>query len=105
MGVAISVALVTAFGRNYYFGELTKAGLNPEQIRRANDLLKRVLSSDVPSIAWQFAIAPEKLEGLVGNYQAAFTTGVTQMMWVLAIALLLAAVLVWFGLRSERTAR
>lgn len=100
MGIAVTVALVTTFGRNYYRGELTKAGLSNEQITQANDLLQKVLSSDVPSIANQYAIAQEKLEGLVGNYQAAFTTGVSQMFVVAATALVLAAILCWFGYRS-----
>lgn len=101
MGVAVTVALVTTFGRNFYRGELTKAGLDDQQIQQANRLLKQVLSSDVPSIASQYAIAQEKLEGLVGNYQAAFTTGVSQMFLVAAIILVLAAVLVWFKFRSD----
>lgn len=101
MGIAVSVALVTLFGRNFYRGELIKAGLNAEQISQANDLLKKVLSSDIPSIASQYAIAQEKLEGLVGNYQAAFTTGVAQMFLVPAIALVLAAGLIWAGFRSD----
>lgn len=100
MGVAVTVALVTTYGRDYYLGELTKAGLNNEQMVRATEVLRKVLSSDLPSVAAQFAIPQEKLEGLVGNYQAAFTTGVTQMLLVPAIALLLAAFLLWFGLRS-----
>lgn len=101
MGIAVTVALVTTFGRNYYRGELTQAGLTPEQTEQANDLLQKVLSSDIPSIANQYAIAPEKLEGLVGNYQAAFTTGVSQMFLVTAIALVLTAILIWFGFRSD----
>lgn len=101
MGIAVTVALVTTFGRNYYRGELTKAGLNSEQISQANDLLKKVLSSDIPSIASQYAIAQEKLEGLVGNYQAAFTTGVSQMFLVAAIVLILAAIVVRFKFRVD----
>jgi EmrB/QacA subfamily drug resistance transporter len=101
MGVAVTVALVTTFGRSFYRGELTQAGLNSEQIQQANDLLKQVLSSDVPSIASQYAIAQEKLEGLVGNYQAAFTVGVSQMFLVAAIVLVFAAILVWLSFRSD----
>lgn len=101
MGIAVTVALVTAFGRRFYRGKLTQAGLDAEQIQQANELLKQVLSSDVPSIASQYAIAQEKLEGLVGNYQAAFTTGVSQMFVVAAIVLVLAAVLSGFGYRSH----
>jgi hypothetical protein len=95
------VALVTTFGRNYYLGELTEAGLNPEQISQVNDLLQRILKSDVPSISAQFAVPVQQLQGLVGNYQAAFTTGVSQMFLVSAIALLLATVVIAVGLRSE----
>jgi hypothetical protein len=43
----------------------------------------------------------QQLQGLVGNYQAAFTTGVSQMFLVSAIALLLATVVIAVGLRSE----
>ncbi len=102
MGIAVTVALVTTFGRNYYLGELKKAGLDEHKIAQVSDLLKQVLSSDAPSIAAQFAIPVEKLEGLVGNYQAAFTTGVTQMFLVPAIALLLAAILIWFTFSSPK---
>jgi len=96
MGIAVTVALVTTFGRNYYLGELEAAGLDDQQISQVTDLLRQVLSSDVPSIAAQFAIPVEQLEGLVGNYQAAFTTGVTQMFLIVAIALVFAAFIIWF---------
>jgi EmrB/QacA subfamily drug resistance transporter len=103
MGIAVTVALVTTFGRNYYFGELQKAGLDEAKIAEATNLLKKALSSDVPSVSAQFAVPVEKLQGLVGNYQSAFTTGVTQMFMVTAIALFLAAILIWFGLRSLKS--
>lgn len=96
MGIAVTVALVTTFGRNYYLGELEAAGLDDQQISQVTDLLRQILSSDVPSIASQFAIPVEQLEGLVGNYQAAFTTGVTQMFLVAAIVLVIAAFIIWF---------
>jgi len=105
MRIAVTVALVTTFGRNYYLGELEAAGLDDQQISQVTDLLRKVLSSDVPSIASQFAIPVEQLEGLVGNYQAAFTTGVTQMFLIVAIALFLAAVLIWFGFHSRQEAQ
>lgn len=101
MGIAITVALVTTFGRNSYLGELQSAGLDEQQISQVTDVLKKVLSSDVPSIASQFAIPVEQLEGLVGNYQTAFTTGVTQMFLMVAIALIVAAFIIWFGFRTN----
>lgn len=101
MGVAVTVALVTMFGRNFYRGELTKAGLTSEQIERVNELLQQVLRSDVPSIAAQQAIAEEQLEGLVGNYQGAFTTGVAQMFLIAGIVLVVSALLVWFGFPAD----
>lgn len=101
LGIAVTVALVTTFGRNYYLGELTKAGLGAEEIARVNDLLKKILSSDVPSISAQFAIPQVRLEGLVGNYQAAFTTGVSQMFLIAAGVLFLMALVLWFGLRPQ----
>lgn len=102
MGIAVTVALVTTFGRNYYLGELKDAGLTQEKISQVNDLLQKVLKSDVPSISSQFAVPVEQLQGLVGNYQAAFTTGVSQMFLVSSIVLLLAAIVLWFGLRSDQ---
>lgn len=99
MGIAVTVALVTTFGRNYYLGELQQAGLDQQQIGRATDLLRQVLASDAPSVASQVAISVEKLEGLVGNYQAAFTTGVSQMFLVSAVPLLLVAILIWLRFR------
>jgi len=97
LGVAVTVSLVTTFGRNYYLGELTEAGLDQAQISRVNDLLQAILKSDVPSISAKFAVPIEQLEGLVGNYQAAFTTGITQMFLVAALAF----IPVWFGLNSR----
>jgi len=102
LGIAVTVALVSTFGRNYYFGELQKAGLDEQEISQATDLLKQILSSDAPSVASQMAIPVQKLQGLVGNYQAAFTTGVTQLFLVVAIVLLLAASLIWFTFRSAK---
>lgn len=101
MGIAITVAIVTSFGRNYYLGELTKAGLTQEQISRVNDLLQRILKSNVPSISAQFAVPVAQLEGLVGNYQAAFTTGVTQMFLITAAAFIPMILLLWFGLKPQ----
>lgn len=101
MGIAVTVALVTTFGRNYYLGELQAAGLDKQQIRQVTDLLQKVLSSNIPSIASQFAIPVEQLEGLVGNYQAAFTTGVTQMFLVAAIVLILAAFIIWLRFNAN----
>jgi hypothetical protein len=100
LGIAVTVALVSTFGRNYYFGELQKAGLGEPEIRQATDLLKQILRSDAPSVAAQMAIPVQKLQGLVGNYQAAFTTGVTQLFLVAAIALLLAVIFIWFTFSS-----
>jgi MFS family permease len=101
MGVAVTVSLVTTFGRNYYLGELTKAGLNEAQIKQVNNLLQEILRSDLPSISAQFAVPVEKLEGLVGNYQAAFTTGVSQMFMVAALVLVPMIVLLWLGLKPQ----
>lgn len=101
MGIAVTVSLVSTFGRNYYLGELTKAGLTQAQISRVNDLLQRILKSDVPSISAQFAVPVERLEGLVGNYQAAFTTGVSQMFLVAAVVFIPVIALLWFGLKPK----
>jgi hypothetical protein len=46
------------------------------------------------------AIPVQKLQGLVGNYEAAFTTGVTQLFLVVAVVIVLAAMLMWFAFRS-----
>jgi DHA2 family multidrug resistance protein-like MFS transporter len=101
MGIAVTVALVTTFGRNAYREELIQAGLDEKNISQVNQLLKQLLSSDVPSIASQFAIPVDQLEGLIDNYRAAFTTGVTQMFLVTALLFLPAIVLLWFGLKPK----
>jgi EmrB/QacA subfamily drug resistance transporter len=102
MGIAVTIALVTTFGRNHYLGELKQAGLDDQKITEATALLKRVLSSSAPSISAQTAIPVDKLEGLVGNYQAAFTTGVTQMFLISAVVLFLIAILIGFTFRSSK---
>ncbi len=59
-----------------------------------------LMSSDAPSVASQMAIPVQKLQGWVGNYEAAFTTGVTQLFFVVAVVIVLAAMLMWFAFRS-----
>ncbi len=102
MGIAITIVTVTTFARNAYRGELVKAGLSDEKIRSVSDLLQKILTSEADTISSQFAVPKEQLEGLVGNYQAAYTTGVTQTMMLIAIALLLAAILIWFTFSSPK---
>jgi len=105
LGVAVTVSLVTTFGRNHYLGELEKAGLDQEQITRVTGLLREILKTDVPSISAKFAVPVDRLEGLMGNYQAAFTTGVTRMFLVAALAFVPVILLLWFWLKSPGRAR
>ena len=93
----------SSFGRAHYFAQLENAGLTPEQIQKSGQLLKQLLRSDLPSIASRYAIAPQKLEGLLANYQEAYTAGITQMLSLLVVLLLLSALGIAFGLKPVRT--
>lgn len=105
LGVAVTVSLVSTFGRNHYLGELENAGLDQARISRVNGLLREILQTDVPSISSKFAVPVERLEGLMGNYQAAFTVGVTQMFLVAAAVFVPVILLLWFSLKGPKRDR
>jgi MFS family permease len=105
MGIAVTIALATLFGRNAYHRELVKNGLTPEQMQQANELFNQLVRGKASSIASQYEIAHSNLEELVGDYQHALTIGISHLFLVMAIVLKLAAILAWFGLRAQRRAR
>jgi predicted MFS family arabinose efflux permease len=102
LGIAVTVVLVTNFGRAQYFRGLTEAGADPEQITRATEILQEILRSDLPSIAARLAVPAERLQPLIGNYEAAFTYGIDRMFVGVAIGMLALALLTWVGLRPRR---
>jgi hypothetical protein len=102
LGIAVTVVLVTNFGRAQYFRGLTEAGADPDQITQATEILQEILRSDLPSIAARLAVPAERLQPLIGNYEAAFTYGIDRMFVAVAIGMLALALLTWLGLRPRR---
>lgn len=58
------------------------------------DIYLKVNSGDV---AAQFGITVQQLEGVIAQYQHAFTSGVSQVLWISASVAAIGAVLAWFS--------
>ena len=56
----------------------------------------------MPSIAARLAVPAERLQPLIGNYEAAITHGIDRVFVAVAIGMLALALLTWVGLRPRR---
>ena len=74
-----------------------------ERINKSMEVLREWLKVNSGDVAAQFGITVQALEGVIPEYQRAFTTGVSQVLWVGAAVVAVGAVLAWFtfGKREE----
>ena len=103
MGIAMMGALFQVFAKNAYFSDLTGMGLAPDQIDKSVQVLGEWLKTNAGDVASQFGITVQLLQGVVTEYQSAFTSGVTGILWVGAVVVAVGAVLAWFtfGKKAE----
>jgi MFS family permease len=102
LGVALSSAMVTQLADFHFIRLLEQAGVSPAVIDRVKEALPslaaRTIAADYPNV-------PEFISNLVTiAYEAAFTTGMTQMFLIMGIGLAIAAAAIYLfmsrGLRA-----
>ncbi len=101
LGIAVLGALFQGFARNTYTSDLTALGLGTAEIERSVEVLRAWLKTNAGDVAAQFGIAVQQLEGVIGNYQNAYTTGVAQVLLIGAAVVAVGAILAWFTFRTE----
>jgi hypothetical protein len=102
LGIAAMGALFQGFARNAYTSDLRALGLGAAEIEKSVDVLRAWLETNAGDVAAQFGITVQQLEGVIGNYQNAYTTGVTQVLWIGAALVGAGAVLAWFTFQKKR---
>jgi DHA2 family multidrug resistance protein-like MFS transporter len=103
MGIAMMGALFQIFARNTYFNDLTPMGLSSEQVDKSVQVLSEWLKTNAGNVASQFGITVQQFQGVITEYQHAFTSGVTGILWVGAVVVAIGAATAWFtfGKRAE----
>ena len=103
LGIAVMGALFNSFARNTYFTDLTEKGLDQATIQKSVDVLRAWLKVNSGDVAAQFGITVQQLEGVIAEYQHAFTSGVSQVLWVGAGVAAVGAVLAWFTFGKSKS--
>jgi len=97
LGIAIMGVLFQGFARNTYFTDLAEKGLDQATIQKSVEVLSTWLKVNSGDVAAQFGITVQQLEGVIAEYQHAFTSGVSQVLWIGASVAALGAMLAWFS--------
>ena len=105
LGIAVLGALFQGFARNAYTSDLTALGLGSTEIERTVEVLRAWLVTNAGDVAAQAGITVQQLQGVIGNYQNAYTTGVAQVLWIAAGLVGAGAVLAWFTFQKQAAAR
>jgi DHA2 family multidrug resistance protein-like MFS transporter len=101
LGVAVMGALFQGFARKTYTFDLTALGLDSTQINKSVEVLSTWLKANAGDVASQFGITTQQLQGVITNYQNAYTAGVAQVLWVGAVILAIGAVLAWLTFQNK----
>jgi len=105
LGIAVFGALFQGFARNTYYGDLRALGLGSAEIEKSVEVLSDWLETNAGDVAAQFGITVQQLEGVISNYQNAYTTGVAQALWIGAGLVGAGAVLAWFTFQKRAETR
>jgi DHA2 family multidrug resistance protein-like MFS transporter len=103
LGIAVMGALFQGLARNAYFSELTVLGLGSTEIERSVEVLTAWLKANTGDVSAQFGITVQQLEGVITNYQNAYTTGVAQVLLIGAAVVAVGAILAWSTFRTRET--
>jgi len=101
LGIAVMGALFNSFARSTYIADLTEKGLDQATIQKSAEVLNAWLKVNAGDVAAQFGITVQQLEGVIAEYQHAFTSGVAQVLWVGAGVAAVGAVLAWFTFKKK----
>lgn len=100
LGIAVMGALFQEIARNAYINQLTQAGLDSAEIARSVEVLSEWLRTNAGDVSAQFGINVQQLQGIITNYQAAYTTGVAQVLLVGAVVTAVGAIMAWFTFKK-----
>jgi len=103
LGIAVMGALFQGFARKTYFSDLAQVGLDQATIQKSVDVLAAWLKANAGDVAAQFGITVQQLQGVIREYQTAFTSGVTSILWVGAVVVAVGAAMAWFTFRTRET--
>jgi len=101
LGIAVMGALFQGFARKAYFSDLTALGLGTAEIEKSVQVLSAWLKANTGDVAAQFGITVRQLEGVISNYQNAYTSGVAQVLLIGAVVAAVGAVLAWFTFQKK----
>ena len=82
LGIAVMGAFFQGFARKAYTGNLTALGLDSAQIEQSVEVLSARLKANAGDVAAHFGITVQQFQGVISNYQDAYTTAVAQVLWV-----------------------
>ncbi len=96
-GNALGMTLAMIFTRNVLTNMGEKAGVSPDQLQKAREVIQKAISDASTSIP---GISDAQLDKLFEGAQNAVSTGVGQTMLVMAGVLVIGGLIVWFGMRK-----
>ena len=97
LGVIISSVLVTQHADNLFITELTAAGVPADTVTQVSAALQNISARLIATIYPELPEAVTKLTGV--SYANAFTSGMTQMFFVVAIWMFITALALYIGMR------
>ena len=101
LGIAIMGAMFQGLARKTYFTSLTEKGLDQTTIQKSVEVLGAWLKTNAGNVASKFGITVQQLEGVISNYEHAYTSGVVQVLWVGAAVVTIGAVMAWFTFQDK----
>lgn len=101
LGIAVMGAFFQGFARKAYTGNLTALGLDSAQIEQSVEVLSARLKANAGDVAARFGITVQQFQGVISNYQDAYTTAVAQVLWIGAAIVAIGAVLAWFTFQRK----
>jgi predicted MFS family arabinose efflux permease len=101
LGIALMGALFGSFARNTYLTELTEKELDQTTIQKSVEILQAWLKDNTGDVAAQFGITLQQMEGVIAEYQNAFTSGVSYVLWIGAAVAVVGMLLAWFSFRKR----
>lgn len=99
-GIALCTSLAVIFVGRAFINLGTKAGLSPEQVQNAVEVLRKAMSDSLSPT--HPPIPQSTLDQLLEGGSKAIATGISQTLILLTIVCALSGLIVWFGMRNQK---
>lgn len=99
-GMALSTTFAMLFAGRAFSNLGGKAGLSPDQIQKAAEVLRKVIND---SLSTYPGVSKSMLDQLFEGARIAFSMGIAQTMLLLAAILLVSGMIIWFGMRKYQS--